>query len=159
MRNPERTYLFLKTASEIEGRIWDNETQIVYQSLLIKNRYYKPTTKNLNQKQVDILEDLHYEMSYEEARDIFDSKKYVDAPMRGRTSFDPIEKLGLVSLEYDKKVHENRVKITELGRQFLENKVALEDVVFSNLLKFQYPNPLSHDCRTTTQSPLSIRCV
>lgn len=153
MRNPERTYLFLKTASEIEGRIWDNETQIVYQSLLIKNRYYKPTTKNLSQKQVDILEDLHYEMSYEEARDIFDSKKYVDAPMRGRTSFDPIEKLGLVSLEYDKKVHENRVKITELGRQFLENKVALEDVVFSNLLKFQYPNPLSHDCRNYNTKP------
>ena len=153
MRNPERTYLFLKTASEIEGRIWDNETQIVYQSLLIKNRYYKPTKKNLSQKQIDILEDLHYEMSYEEARDIFDSKKYVDAPMRGRTSFDPIEKLGLVSLEYDKKVYENRVRITELGRQFLENKVALEDVVFSNLLKFQYPNPLSHDCRNYNTKP------
>ena len=153
MRNPERTYLFLKTASEIEGRIWYNETQIVYQSLLIKNRYYKPTKKNLSQKQIDILEDLHYEMSYEEARDIFDSKKYVDAPMRGRTSFDPIEKLGLVSLEYDKKVYENRVKITELGRQFLENKVALEDVVFSNLLKFQYPNPLSHDCRNYNTKP------
>lgn len=153
MRNPERTYLFLKTASEIEGRIWDNETQIVYQSLLIKNRYYKPTKKNLSQKQIDILEDLHYEMSYEEARDIFDSKKYVDAPMRGRTSFDPIEKLGLVSLEYDKTVYENRVRITELGRQFLENKVALEDVVFSNLLKFQYPNPLSHDCKNYNTKP------
>lgn len=153
MRNPERTHLFLKTASEIEGRIWDNETQIVYQSLLIKNRYYKPTKKNLSQKQIDILENLHYEMSYEEARDIFDSKKYVDAPMRGRTSFDPIEKLGLVSLEYDKEVYENRVRITELGRQFLENKVALEDVVFSNLLKFQYPNPLSHDCKSYNTKP------
>ena len=153
MRNPERTYLFLKTASEIEGRIWDNETQIVYQSLLIKNRYYKPTKKNLSQRQIDILEDLHYEMSYEEARDIFDSKKYVDAPMRGRTSFDPIEKLGLVSLEYDKEAYENRVRITELGRQFLENKVALEDVVFSNLLKFQYPNPLSHDCKNYNTKP------
>lgn len=153
MRNPERAYLFLKTASEIEGRVWDNETQIVYQSLLIKNRYYKPTKKNLSQKQIDILEDLHYEMSYEEARDIFDSKGYVDAPMRGRTSFDPIEKLGLVSLEYDRKVHENRVTITELGRQFLENKVALEDVVFSNLLKFQYPNPLSRDCKNYNTKP------
>lgn len=153
MRNPERTYLFLKTASEIEGRIWDNETQIVYQSLLIKNRYYKPTKKNLSQKQIDTLENLNYEMSYEEARDIFDSKKYVDAPMRGRTSFDPIEKLGLVSLEYDKKVYENRVRITELGRQFLENKVALEDVVFSNLLKFQYPNPLIHDCKNYNTKP------
>lgn len=153
MRNPERAYPFLKTASEIENRIWNEETQMVYQSLLIKNRYYKPTKQNLSQKQIDILEDLHYEMSYEEARDIFDSKKYVDAPMRGRTSFDPIEKLGLVSLEYDRQVHENRVRITELGRQFLQNEVALEDVVFSNLLKFQYPNPISRDCKSYNTKP------
>jgi len=153
MRNPERAYSFLKTASEIENCIWDNETQMMYQSLLIKNRYYKPTKQKLSQKQIEVLEDLHYEMSYEEARDIFDSKAYVDAPMRGRTSLDPIEKLGLVSLEYDRRVHENRVRMTELGRQFLAGEVALEEVVFSNLLKFQYPNPLSHDCKDYNTKP------
>ena len=153
MRNPERAYSFLKTAREIENRIWDNETQMIYQSLLIKNRYYKPTKQKLSQRQIEILEDLHYEMSYEEARDIFDSKAYVDAPMRGRTSLDPLEKLGLVSLEYDRGVHENRVRMTELGRQFLVGEVALEEVVFSNLLKFQYPNPLSRDCKDYNTKP------
>lgn len=153
MRNPERTYSFLKTIKEIEGMLWNDETQMRLQSLLIKNRYYTPTKENLSQGQIDILTDLSYSMSYEEARDIFDSKNYMDAPMRGRTSFDPIEKLGLASLEYDEDCCENRIKITELGQLFLDNKLALEDVVFSNLLKFQYPNPLSHDCKDYNTKP------
>lgn len=153
MRNPERTYSFLKTIKEIEGMPWNDETQMRLQSLLIKNRFYKPTKENLSQHQIDILEDLNYQMSYAEARDIFDSKKYTDAPMRGRTTFDPIEKLGLASLEIDSKTHEVRVRITELGQLFLDNRIALEDVVFSNLLKFQYPNPLSSDCRDYNTKP------
>lgn len=153
MRNPERTFSFLKTIKEIEGMLWDDETQMRLQSLLIKNRFYKPTKENLSQHQIDILEDLNYQMSYTEARDIFDSKKYTDAPMRGRTTFDPIEKLGLASLEFDSEAHGFRVKITELGQLFLDNKIALEDVVFSNLLKFQYPNPLSSDCRDYNSKP------
>ena len=132
---------------------WNDETQMRLQSLLIKNRFYKPTKENLSQHQIDILEDLNYQMSYTEARDIFDSKKYTDAPMRGRTTFDPIEKLGLASLEIDSKTHEVRVRITELGQLFLDNRIALEDVVFSNLLKFQYPNPLSSDCRDYNTKP------
>ena len=153
IRNPERTFSFLKTIKEIEGMLWDDETQMRLQSLLIKNRFYKPTKENLSQHQIDILEDLNYQMSYTEARDIFDSKKYTDAPMRGRTTFDPIEKLGLASLEFDSEAHGFRVKITELGQLFLDNKIALEDVVFSNLLKFQYPNPLSSDCRDYNSKP------
>lgn len=153
MRNPERTYSFLKTIKEVEGMPWNDETQMRLQSLLIKNRFYKPNKENLSQHQIDILEDLNYQMSYTEARDIFDSKKYTDAPMRGRTTFDPIEKLGLASLEIDSKTHEVRVRITELGQLFLDNRIALEDVVFSNLLKFQYPNPLSSDCRDYNTKP------
>lgn len=153
MRNPERTYSFLKTIKEVEGMPWNDETQMRLQSLLIKNRFYKPTKENLSQHQIDILEDLNYQMSYAEARDIFDSKKYTDAPMRGRTTFDPIEKLGLASLEIDSKTHEVRVRVTELGQLFLDSRIALEDVVFSNLLKFQYPNPLSSDCRDYNTKP------
>lgn len=153
MRNPERTYSFLKTIKEIEGELWDDETQMRLQSLLIKNRFYKPTNKNLSQRQISILNDLTYQMSYAEARDIFGSKKYTDAPMRGRTTFDPIEKLGLASLEYDEKVHGRCVKITEPGELFLNNEIGLEDVVFSSLLKFQYPNPLSSNCRNYNTKP------
>ncbi len=153
MRNPERAYSFLKTISQLEGCIWDDETQMVFQSLLIKNRFYKPTNQNLSQAQIDILNNLYHEMTYDEAREIFNSKRYVDAAMRGRTSFDPIEKLGLVSLEYDEKAKASKIHVTELGQQFLNGNVALEDVVFSNLLKFQYPNPLSNDCKNYNSKP------
>lgn len=153
MRNPERTYSFLKTIKEIEGALWDDETQMRLQSLLIKNRYYKPTKRNLSEQQISVLENLTYQMSYDEARDIFDSKKYTDAPMRGRTSFDPIEKLGLAELEFDSEIHGYRVRITKLGQMFLDNIIGLEDVVFSNLLKFQYPNPLTSDCKDYNTKP------
>ena len=153
MRNPERAYSFLETISEIDGYEWNEETQMVFQSLLIKNRYYKPTKRNLSQQQIDILEDLTYNMSYEEARKIFDSKNYVDAPMRGRTSFDPIEKLGLVSLERNEEYSTNKICVTELGKKFLAGELELDDVVFSNLLKFQYPNPLTSDCRNYNTKP------
>lgn len=153
MRNPERTYSFLQTLSEIEGKVWDDETQLLFQILLIKYRFYKPTKEKLSKNQIYVLETLSYSMSISEARDIFNSKKYVDAPMRGRTSFDPLEKLGLASLEYDEKKKAKLIKITALGRQFLSNEIALEQVVFSNLLKFQYPNPLSNDRKAYNTKP------
>jgi hypothetical protein len=34
MRNSERTLRFLKTATEIENEIWNNETQNKYQTLI-----------------------------------------------------------------------------------------------------------------------------
>ena len=67
---------------------------------------------------------------------IFNSKKYEDAPMRGRTSFDPIEKMGLAALS------ENKICITDMGGKFLSGEIEIGDVMLAFLLKFQYPNPL-----------------
>jgi hypothetical protein len=141
MRNPERTLSFLTTAAEIEGEIWCDETQMKYQALLIKNRYYTPTAKNLPEDLYALITDLSHRFTYKEAREIFDKKGYVDPDMRGRTSFDPLEKLGLAALEPD----ENglpRVKITDFGRMFIDGKIDLGEMVFTNLLKVQYPNPI-----------------
>lgn len=148
MRNPQRAINFLKTISEIEGEAWNGDTQVKYQILLIKNRYYTPTAENLNNEQVSILKDLQHNMTYEEAEDIFNSKDYVDAAMRGRTSFDPIEKLGLSFIDSD-----GKIKISSLGKKLLDRKISLEEVVFKNLLKFQYPNPLSEDCKNYNTKP------
>jgi len=151
MRNPERTLNFLRTIAEMEGESWNHETQKRLQSLLIKNRYYAPTHDNLSPSQIALLDNLSLELSYEQARDIFDSKGYTDPPMRGRTSFDPIEKLGLVCL--DKVAGKQVIRTTPLGRMFLQDKIPLEDVIFSNLLKFQFPNPLSNDRRDYDTKP------
>lgn len=137
MRNPERAYQFLSTIAEMEGRDWTKEAQEELQSRLIKNRFYTPT-------KIDILPetlqkafcDLNHALTLEEAKSIFYAQQYKDAPMRGRTSFDPIEKMGLVALI------ENKITITDMGRRFLDGEIEIGDVMLAYLLKFQYPNPL-----------------
>jgi hypothetical protein len=139
IRNPERIPSFFKTLVELEGEEWSNANQERFQILLIKNRIYKPTDKNLTAHQIDILNNLLYEMSEDEARDIFDAKEYKDPPMRGRTSFDPLEKIGLVSLI------DNKVTITPVGKKYLNSEIEFGDVFFNALIKQQYPYPLSND--------------
>lgn len=139
IRNPERITSFFKTIVDLEGEEWNEDNQIRFQVLLIKNRFYKPTSEKLNNHQIAILDDPSYEMSEEEAKDIFDSKGYVDPAMRGRTSFDPLEKVGLVSLI------NNVVTITSVGRKYLDGEIEFGDVFFNALIKQQYPCPLSGD--------------
>jgi len=141
MRNPERTLQFLKTVMEIEGEVWNDETQCKYQTLLIKNRYYKPTSKNLSEKLNEIVNNYKHEMTLAEASKIFLQKRYEDAPMRGRTSFDPLEKLGLVSLDKDEESLK-RVRVTKFGHMFLNGEINIGELVFTSLLKMQFPNPL-----------------
>ena len=142
MRNPERTFSFLKTAVEIEGEVWNDDTQIKYQILLIKNRFYTPTEKNLPKALFSLIEDYSHILTFDEAAQIFGKKNYVDSAMRGRTSFDPLEKLGLVSLDKDGSGL-YRVRITDFGRMFLDGKIDLGEMVFVSLLKTQFPYPLS----------------
>jgi len=136
IRNPERIPGFLTTVAELEGEEWTKETQMKLQALLIKNRLYVPTPPGLSEAQLEILNDLNHEMTYEEARAIFDSKHYKDAPMRGRTSFDPIEKMGFVH------VIDGKIRVSDLGRKYINGEVDFGEVVFRTLLKQQYPNPL-----------------
>lgn len=143
MRNPERTLSFLRTAAEIEGEVWNDATQIKFQVLLIKNRFYTPTEKNLSKELYSLVTNLSHEMTLDEASRIFSAKNYVDAAMRGRTSFDPLEKLGLVCLNKSADGLA-RIRITEFGRTFLSGKIDLGEMVFLSLLKLQFPNPLSN---------------
>ncbi len=152
MRNPERTLYFLETATEIEGEVWNDDTQCKYQTLLIKNRHYKPTAENLTDEFYALITDYSHEMTFAEATEIFRQKQYVDAPMRGRTSFDPLEKLGLVSLDVDDD-NSKRVRITEFGRMLLNGDIDLGEVVFTSLLKTQFPNPLEDGRRDYNVKP------
>ena len=139
IRNPERIPSFFKTITEMEGEIWNNTNQKKFQILLIKNRFYCPEEKGLSPRQISVLNDLHHEMTFEEAEDIFISKGYNDPAMRGRMSFDPLEKVGLVYL-VDKKI-----VVSEVGRKYASGMIEFGDVFFNALIKQQYPNPLSRD--------------
>jgi hypothetical protein len=68
--------------------------------------------------------------------------------MRGRTSFDPIEKLGLTFIDKN-----GKIKISSLPQKLISEKITLESVIFNNLLKFQYPNPLSNECKDYNTKP------
>ena len=152
MRNPERTLSFLQAVVGIEGEVWNDTTQCKYQSLLIKNRFYTPTAKNLPDDLYAIIQDYSHEMTYEEAAEIFMRKQYVDAPMRGRTSFDPLEKLGLVEL-VPRGNGTKTVAITDFGRMFLDGRIDLGEMVFTSLLKTQFPFPLSNGFREYSIKP------
>jgi hypothetical protein len=101
LREAERIPDFLKTAKEIEYEEWNFETQKKFQILLIKNRQYLDTNKTqsfskLSDVQIKLLKDKKVKLTYEQAKEIFEAKNYIDANMRGRQSMSPLEKLGLV---------------------------------------------------------------
>lgn len=136
IRNPERIAVFFPIVATMNGEVWNKEAQMKLQSKLIQHRVYRPTFGNLTDEQIALIEDPTVEMTYTQARDIFDSKQYHDAPMRGRTSFDPIEKVGLVYLK------DNIITVSDLGRKFLNEEIDFGEVLFTSFMKIQYPNPL-----------------
>lgn len=139
VRNPERIRSFLKVLKELEGKVWNDSTQRRYQILLLQRKVVgigsPEFEKSLTPK---YLKWLHSEnFTYKQAEEISDSKKYVGGlEMRGRQSFNPLEKMGLAFLDNEKKI-----KITTFGETFLSENYDLGDIFFRSLLKWQYPNP------------------
>ena len=134
IREAERIPAFLRTAKEIENEEWTKETQIKFQILLIRNREYlntdsTQTFNKLNSEQINILKDKTIEMTYEQAKDIFDAKEYQDAPMRGRQSMSPLEKLGLVDRSTGK------IIVTDTGNKLLNEEITFDEFMFESLLK------------------------
>jgi len=143
VRNPERLRNFLITLKEIEGKVWNKETQKEFQIRLIKNRFYgfgsSQFYSDLEQKYIDLLEDINHNITLKEAREIFEAKNYEDPAMRGRTSFKPLQKMGLAIIESKK------IKITSLGEYLLSDDYDLGELFFKSFLKWQYPNPIDRD--------------
>lgn len=141
IREAERIQGFLKTASLLDGEVWDTDTQCKFQILLIQNHQYLNDTENsqvrnkLDDRQVEALRDWDKEMSYSMAESIFNSKKYTDPAMRGRQSMSPLVKLGLVY--YDNKI----IHISDKGRKLLNGEISFEEMILDSLLKYQFPNP------------------
>ncbi|MBN1364079.1 MAG: AlwI family type II restriction endonuclease [Syntrophaceae bacterium] len=141
VRNAERVRNFLIALKELDGVEWDNEAQMRYQILLIQKKFYGLTTQffnSLSQEQISILKDPE-EISYEQAKDIFDSKNYTDPAMRGRQSFNPLKKMGLGSIV------DQKIRITSLGEYLLQDDYDLGEMFFKSFLKWQVPNPDSDD--------------
>lgn len=143
LRNPERLRSFLKVVVQIEGEVWNQETQIKYQILLIKERLYgfgnKQFYNGLKNKQVNLIEDISKNITFKQAKEIFQTKKYEDPAMRGRQSLNPLKKIGLVVLK------DKILIITSLGKLLLKKDYDLGEIFFKSFIKWQIPNPDSTD--------------
>ncbi|RLA08011.1 MAG: AlwI family type II restriction endonuclease [Gammaproteobacteria bacterium] len=143
LRNPERLRSFLAVLREMEGQVWTKKNQINFQIKLIQNRVYgfgKPQFYNgLMQKQIDLVDDTTWPISFQQATEIFNQKQYTDPAMRGRTSYKPLEKIGLANIIDDK------INITSLGEYLLGYNYDLGELFFKSFLKWQYPNPVDRE--------------
>lgn len=144
IREAERIPAFLKTAKEMENEYWDTDAQIKFQILLIKNREYlntdsTQTFNKLTTEQINLLKDKTIEMTYDQAREIFEAKEYNDPPMRGRQSMSPLEKLGLVDRS------SGRIVLTDIGNKLLNEEITFDEFMFEQLLKLQYPNAIERE--------------
>ena len=132
VRNPDRIPEFLKAAEPVLGLPWTDETMVRYICELIRRRLYEPL--NLSDAQRSLFEDFDTELTIEEAKEIFDSKEYVDPPMRGRTAIAPLRDLGLLVLSPE-------VQLTKLGEDLNLEKISLQDVLINYNLKWEVPTP------------------
>ncbi|WIV12452.1 AlwI family type II restriction endonuclease [Proteiniborus sp. MB09-C3] len=123
LRNPNRILGFLEVISQLEGQYWDEATQNEYQILLIKEKKYRPDIVHPALKNEQI--------SYEEAKDIYDKARYIGKSMRGRVSFNPLKKLGFVKLESDK------IKISKSGKKLISGEYSLKDALTIGLSKWK----------------------
>jgi hypothetical protein len=139
VRNPERIRSFLKILKELEGEVWNKETQKKYQILLLQRNAYGINVpefeKTLTKEHLDWLHSDTF--TYEQAEEILNTKNYEGGgEMRGRQSFNPLEKMGLAYIDIEKKI-----RITTFGETFLSENYDLGDIFFRSFLKWQYPNP------------------
>ena len=88
---------------------WEKNFQIN----LIRHRSYgfgnQQFYNGLLKEQLEKLQNIEYKLSFEEAKNIFETKNYKDAAMRGRTSFKPLEKMGIAFI-VDKKLQISKLK-------------------------------------------------
>ena len=148
VRNPERIRDFLHILSEMEGEEWTRPNQKKFQIRLIQHKVYGygevQFLNTLSPEHLQLMENPD-PLTYEQAEEILDAKNYVGGgDMRGRQSFNPIEKMGLATLDEN-----NRVRVSSFGKYFLEEDYDLGNVFFRSFLKWQLPNLFSRDFRAT----------
>ena len=139
VRNPERIRSFLRVLQSIENQVWNSDNQKRFQVLLLQNKVYgfgEPQFYNtLSEEQNNWLNSDN--LTYSQAQQILEAKNYEGGcEMRGRQSFNPLEKMGLAYINNNKKI-----TISSFGNYFLDENYDLGEIFFKSFLKWQYPNP------------------
>ncbi|MDI1496077.1 MAG: AlwI restriction endonuclease [Cenarchaeum symbiont of Oopsacas minuta] len=135
IRNPERIIRFLHTLSRLENELFDSKTQLKFQIMLIQDKNYRPSI--MTERENNIYDDPNMAFTYNDAKNIFEKQNYNDPPIRGRTSFSPLVKMGLCI--GSPKI---KIKLTHFGKNFLSRSEDMGEYFFNYFLKWQLPNPV-----------------
>jgi hypothetical protein len=146
VRNPNRIRDFLRVLRNLEGQEWTRNNQRRYQVMLIQYKVYgygqSQFYNGLSPEHINLMANPD-PITYEEAEEILRAKNYVGGgDMRGRQSFNPLEKMGLAYLD-----SENRIRISSFGNYFLSEDFDLGEVFFKSFIKWHLPNPDTRDFR------------
>ena len=139
VRNPERIRDFLQVLSYMDGEEWTRPNQKKYQVLLLQYKVYgygvAQFLNNLIPEHLRLMETPE-PITYEQAESILDAKNYVGGgDMRGRQSFNPLEKMGLAYIDEN-----NQIRISSFGKDFLKEDYDLGNTFFRSYIKWQLPN-------------------
>lgn len=142
LRNPNRMIEWLRVAQEyLIGCEWDNAKQIEYQILLIQHKLYTPT--NITEAEKEKFDTFTELITFNEAKTMFLRQNYQDPAMRGRTSFSPLKKFGLLKLDSN-----NIIRMTSLGEYLLSDSYDFGYFLFRVFLKWEYKNPSENKTNT-----------
>lgn len=141
-RSPDELQMFLSALREIEGNVWNPESQILFQIILIRKyrhcRYNAHFFTGLNSIEMQGLLANGDSLPFAEAERLLRAKGYADPTRRSRIAFKSLERLGFARVNPDNGL----VEITPSGRQLLRPGADFGDVFLSVLLKWQVPNPI-----------------
>jgi hypothetical protein len=133
IRDPLRVPDFLRALAQVEGRVWDHKAQDDFYIHQIALRVRKKISRaKLSTESIRLLDSSEDDLSYEQARKIFDENQYVGDGMRGRNDIALLVDLGLA----DKT---ENVRITSLGRVLLNHEIEMKEIMLNFALKFQVP--------------------
>jgi hypothetical protein len=133
IRDPLRVPDFLRALALIEGRVWDHKSQDDFYIYQIALRVRKKISRiKLSTESIRLLDNSEDDLSYEQARTIFDENQYVGDGMRGRNDIALLVDLGLADKTQN-------VQITSLGRALLNHEIDMKEIMLNFALKFQVP--------------------
>jgi hypothetical protein len=133
IRDPLRVPDFLRALAEVEGRVWDHKSQDDFYIYQIALRVRKKISRaKLSVESIRLLDGSEDDLSYKQARTIFDENQYVGDGMRGRNDIALLVDLGLA----DKT---ENVRITPLGKALLNHEIEMKEIMLNFALKLQVP--------------------
>jgi hypothetical protein len=135
VRDPRRIPDLLRALVPLEGRKWDRSAETDLYIYEIAQRFRKGISRTkLSPESLALLDDSEDELTYEQAKRIYDENEYVGDGMRGRVDIALLIDLGLAEKR-------NNVSITRLGKDLLSQRVEMQEVMLNFDLKFQVPQP------------------